>query len=118
MDTVIYWSGMKFTLSKPPRMAPPNLESWMMSSNRNYYDLTIIPEEGAYPYAEEISYSVIIEKDINEIDIDDILGVIYDKYRKQTRLSSNKVDQIKRAGRSIEFLVPYCRKRKIEKLLE
>jgi hypothetical protein len=111
MDTVIYWSGMKFTLSKPTS----TLIRW---EKRGYYDLTIIPEEGAYPYAEEISYSVIIEKDINEIDIDDILGVIYDKYRKQTRLSSNKVDQIKRAGRSIEFLVPYCRKRKIEKLLE
>ncbi len=117
MDTVIYWSGMKFTLSKPPRMAPPNLESWMMSSNRNYYDLTIIPEEGAYPYAKEISYSVIIEKDINEIDIDDILGVIYDKYKKQTRRTYFRTES-KRAGRSIEFLVPYCRKRKIEKLLE
>lgn len=110
MDNVIYWSGMKFTLFNRPSLRA----GWY---NR-YYDLTIIPEEGAYPYAKEISYSVIIEKDINEIDIDDILGVIYDKYRKQTRLSSNKVDQIKRAGRSIEFLIPYCRKRKIEKLLE
>ena len=110
MDTVIYWSGMKFTLSKPTS----TLIRW---EKRGYYDLTIIPEEGAYPYAEEISYSVIIEKDINEIDIDDILGVIYDKYKKQTRRTYFRTES-KRAGRSIEFLIPYCRKRKIEKLLE
>lgn len=109
MDTVIYWSGMKFTLFNRPSLRA----GWY---NR-YYDLTIIPEEGAYPYAKEISYSVIIEKDINEIDIDDILGVIYDKYKKQTRRTYFRTES-KRAGRSIEFLIPYCRKRKIEKLLE